>query len=265
MSKKKNKRRQKHAKTLTREVKFVVHVNDDTLCFSIDQSSLQIMIENNDALNSQTKTSYQREKGEKVVNLTPTNPQKTFIMPDKSIINNSDMIFVVDTNTKIIYGEKKSFAAIIQLKKVIKNYQMALMHFVPFCFSFTCKEKQELVSIIMLIRIIAKSLIAQEKKRIVIVTDTELGNIPKYNTREIPLYGSFYLPDNITIAYASADTGNDIINDVIKKADKIASMLFAYFKEKELPANTGETIPNLCSDFQIIYPKNSCVKGNLSY
>lgn len=58
-----------------------------------------------------------------------------------------------------------------------------------------------------------------------IIVDSELGLIPKMNAREEPLFGDFFLPDNMTLIYASADAGQEnFYNKLIKATDQVAAI-----------------------------------------
>lgn len=62
------------------------------------------------------------------------------------------------------------------------------------------------------------------KTKIGLIVDSDLGEIPEYNSREKPIIDNYFLPDNFELIYASADSSNDeITNQAIAFCDKIAS------------------------------------------
>jgi hypothetical protein len=57
-----------------------------------------------------------------------------------------------------------------------------------------------------------------------IVVDSELGLLPKINAREEPVFEDYFLPSNVSLIYASADTGEDYFyNQLIRSTDRVAS------------------------------------------
>lgn len=65
------------------------------------------------------------------------------------------------------------------------------------------------------------------------MTDHSLGGLHTYNTRELPIYQNFFLPDNFMLIYASSDTGNDnILNTLLCECEKDSSGLFNQLEEK---------------------------------
>ena len=56
----------------------------------------------------------------------------------------------------------------------------------------------------------------------VIVIDSELGNLEGYNNRTIPIFGQWTLPENYLFMYATADTSDEWCNKIIKQCDKTA-------------------------------------------
>lgn len=69
--------------------------------------------------------------------------------------------------------------------------------------------------------------------KIAIVVDSELGNLPLYNTRKIPLLGDKFLPDNVELIYASAERdANSPLNKVIRTCESDAKSLIETLSNK---------------------------------
>lgn len=64
-----------------------------------------------------------------------------------------------------------------------------------------------------------------KKLKIAIIVDSDLENIEAYNRREKPIIGTFFLPQNVDLIYATGDISLEIVNKLIRLADKCASML----------------------------------------
>lgn len=57
-----------------------------------------------------------------------------------------------------------------------------------------------------------------------IIVDSELGLLPKINAGEEPVFENYFLPDNLLLIYASADTGeNYFYNKLIRATDRVAA------------------------------------------
>ena len=64
-----------------------------------------------------------------------------------------------------------------------------------------------------------------------IIVDSDLGNIPDYNARKKPIIGSFYVPDKMTLVYASSDTGKEYLaNRLIAVCDTEANKLIQHIQ-----------------------------------
>lgn len=64
-------------------------------------------------------------------------------------------------------------------------------------------------------------------KKVGIVIDSELGNLEGYNNRTVPVFGEWYLPDNYTFMYATANTSDEWCNKMIRQCDKAATQRLA--------------------------------------
>lgn len=137
-----------------------------------------------------------------------------------------DVIFAIDTNTKIIGAQKVSVSGFISfsIEKGVSDYTVSNtedhvniyeIHGEP--------EKPELFAIVKLVQDLQKSPNFSEKTNIAIVTDTELGALGDFNSRKQPIYQEQYLPKGFSLLYASADTGWEVLNKFIRLCDKQAS------------------------------------------
>jgi hypothetical protein len=63
-----------------------------------------------------------------------------------------------------------------------------------------------------------------------------LGNLPTYNTRSIPIYSDFYLPQNFELIYASADKGKReyLVNALIATGEKMAKFLLKNISQNKV-------------------------------
>jgi hypothetical protein len=137
-------------------------------------------------------------------------------------------VFVVDTNTRIIEDQRVSVAFFIQCRVVCegKKYVCYACESEAHSFEFhDLSSNPELLTI---------HFIAQTNKElaqnsggdgIAIVTDTELGKHQAFMERELPIFETYMLPERYSLIYASADTGQELANILIRQCDKEAGKL----------------------------------------
>lgn len=139
---------------------------------------------------------------------------------------NFDYIFAMDTNT---HPKKKddffcSVAAIYygEVEKV-NDYQrnMTCKPYMIIDWYHPWAMKIETVTWMEVIKKLQDKI--PENKKVGIVIDSELGNLEGYNNHTIPIFGQWYLPENYTFMYATADATDEWCNKIIKQCDKSAS------------------------------------------
>lgn len=141
-----------------------------------------------------------------------------------------DIVYAIDTNSiKTKSGLFVSVGCAMEIDdfyQKVKNRETKL--------TIICRETMfahreiqlgEKLSLIGLISLILKEKISKNPDlKVGIVTDHDLGNIDKYNSRKIPILNSLYLPENIKLIYASADKKNaSFLNQLMSMCDKRAT------------------------------------------
>jgi len=209
-----------------------------------------------------TSVSYQRNKSPKIITKIPQTTEQ-FQMSPYSFLQHFDVIFAVDTNSRKIGSDLHSVAAmsILEVLEITKKPNGAIT-----------KVKLNMNMFGALIR--GKNIpgnpeswfwkIAIEdgiKKlypkysidlRIGLVVDSNLDNIEKFNSRELPIYENYYLPKNISLIYASADTGSDyVLNKLIMICDREACL---QLDSIEKGTSTNEVYTKLSGDKEVKVP-----------
>jgi hypothetical protein len=143
-------------------------------------------------------------------------------------IANKDFLIAIDTNTKVIRGQKvhKAFVA-----EIIEMTVTPAGKFINPKFRYHADytlvgeyEKPELVNWKTLIEDFFKFNGYDLKVKVGLIVDSELDNIPAYNKRQKPIVDNFLLPLTFELMYASADTQNDsVLNQAIAYCDKAAT------------------------------------------
>lgn len=59
--------------------------------------------------------------------------------------------------------------------------------------------------------------------RYALIVDAEYSSLADFNRRRRPIHGDFYLPDNFTLIYATADKPDSILNRALRASDAMAT------------------------------------------
>lgn len=71
-------------------------------------------------------------------------------------------------------------------------------------------------------------------RSILMIVDCDKDTIPDYNARLIPVYGSEYLPDDVTLVYSKDNHNDTWMNQMLDMSDKTSKKIKNQFKEKGL-------------------------------
>ena len=167
---------------------------------------------------------------------------------------NFDVIVVVDTNTLSINGEPYSvacFAAgLTKSLGVVQNSNGRLTAKTNIkragfiCFK-NCDHPgtAEKFSLWKVVSMLSKSP-NFGKHRYGVVTDHDLSKHGKWNAGEIPLFGVFTLPSNVTLLYATTDAGsNTFLAALLSVSDKEATRMLKDLRDKGQIDIGGKPLP----------------------
>lgn len=190
---------------------------------------------------------YNRDNGkEKIVRQVEGVVSKIQTTSSKYIFSLFDEVFAIDTNTNKENGIYTG--AICRLSMLGENeikYEI-YTRFVGIKFDGNNPESRAIEEFIHKIN---TECLGIKDKNICIFTDSRLGELNKINSNEIPLieydiihdensdkiiHEKIFLPKNIKLMYASADTGisDSIFNKVIKICDKEATRYYQQLKNE---------------------------------
>jgi len=164
---------------------------------------------------------HERESGKEKI-ITRLSDQATFNTLD--FLKKYKHVFFIDTNTKLAHGKEISVATIVEVKDfrledVMEGKKVKMQKSNPWHILFVNKTEvhSEKIAIALLIDKLKKN--PNYPDHIGLISDHELGKHPKYNRREIPLFGSFHLPIGYELAYASADKKDSLFNRLMIECD----------------------------------------------
>jgi hypothetical protein len=177
---------------------------------------------------------YSRSKGPKIQSRSKVTCDRVSVGGLKEFTQ-YESVFVIDTNTRTVNGEKISVACFVCCRFVSEAAQVRIdcegklniyeFHNVPE------KENPEMLAVLKVARDVARSSGSRSELRIAFVSDSELGSHDGISSRQQLIYGDSYLPPGFVLHYASTDTGQEAINRLIKFCDKKSSNYLSYLEE----------------------------------
>lgn len=138
-------------------------------------------------------------------------------------------VISIDTNVftyKSVYYDKeiaRGLGIAVGLDEKQNEYLLRPIEF-PFITEADL-EKPENRNWVCIINFMIANCNCNDERKIAIVVDSDLGNIQKYNNKEIPIYNGFYLPDNFELIFASDKVTDNIFNLMIRASHKISKNL----------------------------------------
>lgn len=179
------------------------------------------------------ETSFQGEKKRRIVQNAVGLPGGVNSVGE--ILKNFDIVYASDTNTKLMPDGITRCSAGVAFKGEIcqTSEQGGTLTCRPYRlirWVWNAEAKIENITWKGIIQEIQKD--EQSTKRIGLVVDSDLGNLEAYNNRTLPLTEDFYLPENFSLLYASADYTDEWSNKMIRMCDReAAGQLKKYYKE----------------------------------
>lgn len=137
-----------------------------------------------------------------------------------------DHFIVIDTNTIDIDGTTVSVAFFIVCRLIPENagFRLASIDDRGHAYEFQgIKGNAEMLAMLKVANDTVRRRGALGTSRIAFVTDCDLANHEAISKRERAIYGEHYLPEGFTLIYASADTGQELTNKLIRFCDAQAT------------------------------------------
>jgi hypothetical protein len=196
-----------------------------------------------DMVNVYSEVTYQRAKGPKTLSRIPQTEREISFAGGDALKRNFEFVVAVDTNTRTIQGKQVSVTGVVTAKHTMLPGPNGLVEYwkfdVPFCIEFIgVKTKPENLGwATALEQLYLKGLIATTTKTGMVV-ESDLGNIPAYNSRKLEIVPGTMLPESVQLVYASSDAGKEnIVNRILAVADSVSSQSLAAIQSGAVPFN----------------------------
>jgi len=176
---------------------------------------------------------YKRKgKTHKVVRQWKNNSPGIISVGFENVGKGYDHFLFVDTNYIPIAGNFLCVTACIFVEKNepsrsnIGTNQLSLIHFPRLLFVARQSAQPERYGWHRMIESLLGSDLYDSAKSYSIVIDSELGDIPQMNARDIPYFADHFLAKNLDFTYVSADVGKECWpNQYMSICDKISSLI----------------------------------------
>lgn len=210
-------------------------------------------------MNTYSEISYERPKGPKIISRIPQADRSLSFDTSAALTKNYDFLCAVDTNTRIIRGQKIAVVGVVVFKEGVPPAGATeYWHLdVPFCWEFVGikVDKPENFGWLAAWEELSRRRLVTPLMRVGMVVDSDLGSISDYNSRQKPFFEERVLPSNVQLIYASADTGSDIlVNKVLKIADSASSQVLDALESGNASPNTKKRDSPYFDGVRIVNP-----------
>lgn len=174
---------------------------------------------------------YKRDSNKpKFLNIIEFQKSSDFTVSHEEALQRFDHIWAIDTNKKEIFGELANVAVITEGDT---NGSSEFTSTLAIIFGLT-EGNSELFSWRKFISFVMSNLTDSSLKQFGLIVDSDLGKIRQYNSRELPIHGDFFLPENWTLIYATSDSGKEsIFNRMLIESDKVSKKVMAWVSNLE--------------------------------
>lgn len=172
------------------------------------------------------------------------------------VLKNYEYLCAIDTNTRMVHGRLVS-VSVICLGRWIDHGEKTEFNFYHELYmdTFDYEAKAERLAWREFIKLIVKGDSYKGNDTFGIIVDSELGEIPEINSRKIPLYEDYYLPERMYLIYASADKSDTVQNCIIQKCDQLATDRIDFLEQRYTSDEFEKVAKNYNKIFRV---ENNC-------
>lgn len=228
-----------------------VEKNIRELLFKVDHITGEISF-GHEVTDVYSELSYARPKGPKVLSRIPqSDPAVSFDMIT-ALSKNFDFLCAVDTNDRLIRGKRVCVVAVVAFKIVAvpgaSELKTSWQLSVPFALEYIGihpRHKAEPFGWMAAHEHLIQLKEVDKNQRIGMVVDSELGSLIDINHRRQPVDGTDFLPEQLTLIYASADVGKEnVLNRAIAVADSVSTKCLDAIESGDVPFNSQIAVDN---------------------
>lgn len=202
--------------------------------------------------------SYNREKKPKILSRVPQPQNSVSLDVNRILLRDYDVICAVDTNTRTIESRQISVVGTsLVTNKMIggrDGIRTAWHYSTPFCLEYGgLRPAPENFGWIGAAATLMRRDMIRAHDRVALVVDSDLGNIDSYNARTMPVVLDILLPEQITLVYATSDSGTEcILNKAMWAADRAASLCLEAFASGKIDLSKPESMSPHFDSFRVV-------------
>ncbi len=229
-----NRDKRSKARSQRVELAFDEPIRSKNFFLSIDPRTKRVAVLPGESISQPTSAmieqNYAREKGRKVIARASVDAQEAHIDFDRALLA-YDLCIAVDTNTRTVQGVPISVTGIVGGVPEINNEGKHWLRYKPFnCLEFrgvSCSPEK--LGWNEVIRLYMQSPEYAADQAYCVIVDAHLNEIERINKRLDPILDT-HLPSNFTIAYATADAGDNVHNQMLRDANRLSGRIFESLK-----------------------------------
>lgn len=144
-----------------------------------------------------------------------------------------DSFIVIDTNSMDVEGTKVSVAYFIACRLIAEKdgFRLVSLDNRGHAYEFhDVPGNPEMLAILKVAHDTMRGRGAPDQLNIGFITDSELGSHQAISNRELAIYGKYHLPQGFALIYASAETGQELPNKLIRFCDTESRRYLARLK-----------------------------------
>lgn len=208
--------------------------------------------------NVYSERSYERAKSPKVLSRVPQPSHAAMFEDSDALAAHFDRVFAVDTNTRDINGRRISVVGVATLKREVvlgpERVESGWRFDAPFAIEYgDLVAKPEPFGWMGALEILRARGFYDEGQRVGLIVDSELGLLKDFNARKVPIDSGEFLPQGVTLIYASSDVGREsVLNSALSIADTAASQILSALENGQIPVNTEPSGVEAFKTFRII-------------
>lgn len=208
--------------------------------------------------NVYSERTYERAKAPKVLSRMPQPPHAAMFEDSDALAAHFDRVFAVDTNTRDINGRRMSVVGVATLKREVvpgpDKVESGWRFDAPFAIEYgDLVAKPEPFGWMGALEILKQRRFYTEGHRVGLIVDSELGQLKDFNARTAPVDSGEFLPQGVTLIYASSDAGKEsVLNRALSIADFAASQILSALQNGTIPANLTSSGVEAFKSFRII-------------